>query len=135
VGKAAPREHGKQLGEAMSNDLQVEVDRLISIAHLHALNALSQPEAQRQSHLDVCRGFWKHYAAAFTQNEGQCEAFADALDHATRDLIAELQQNGTRVQRSNVLRVAEVDPPLHPGQPIAMTLEELRPIFRKIIGQ
>lgn len=119
----------------MSNDLQVEVDRLISIAHLHALNALSQPEAQRDSHLDVCRGFWKHYAAAFTTDERQCEAFADTLDHATRDLIAEMQQNGTRVQMSGVLRVAEVDPPLVAGQAVAMTLEELRPIFRKIIEQ
>ena len=119
----------------MSNDLKVEVDRLISIAHLHALNALSQPESQRDSHLDVCRGFWKHYAAAFTASETQCDAFADALDHATRDLIAELQRNGTRVLQSGMIRVAEVDPPLVPGQTVAMTLEELRPIFRKIIGQ
>jgi hypothetical protein len=119
----------------MSNDLQVEVDRLISIAHLHALNALSQPESLRELHLDVCRGFWKHYAAAFTTDESQSDAFADALDRATRELIAGLQQNGTPVQVSNVLRVVDVDPPLHPGQPIAMTLEELRPIFRKIIGQ
>jgi hypothetical protein len=123
----------------MSNDVQVEVDRLVSIAHLHALNALSQPEAQRDSHLDVCRGFWKHYAAAYTANERQCDAFADALDHATRDLIAELQQKGTPVQRSTMLRVAEVDPPLQAGppiaQPVAMTLEELRPIFQRIIEQ
>jgi hypothetical protein len=117
----------------MSDDLQMEVDRLISIAHLHALNALSQPEAQRDSHLDVCRGFWKDYAAAFTRNESQCEAFADALDHATRELILAIQQNGTRVQMSGLLRVADVDAPLHAGHPRAMTLEELRPIFRRII--
>jgi hypothetical protein len=119
----------------MSNDLQVEVDRLISIAHLHALNALSQPESLRDLHLDVCRGFWKHYAAAFTQNEGENDAFADALDRATRELIAGMQQNGTRVQKSNMLRVSDVDAPLQPGHPSAMTLEELRPIFRKIIEQ
>ena len=118
----------------MSNDLKVEVDRLISIAHLHALNALSHPESERQSHLDVCRGFWKHYAAAFTASERQCEAFADTLDHATRELIAELQQQGAGAPMSGVLRVADVDPPLTPGHTSAMTLEELRPVFRKIIG-
>jgi len=119
----------------MSNDLQVEVDRLISIAHLHALNALSQPESQRDSHLAVCRGFWKHYAAAFATDETQCDSFADALDHATRDLIAELQQSGTRVQMSGVLRLSDHDTPLQPGHPSTLTLEELRPIFRKIIEQ
>jgi type IV secretory pathway VirJ component len=119
----------------MSNDLQVEVDRLVSIAHLHALNALSQPESQRDSHLDVCRGFWKHYAAAFTVDEGQCDAFVDALDHATRDLIAELQQETTRVHMSGVPRLGDDGAQAQAGPSSAMTLEELRPIFRKIIEQ
>jgi hypothetical protein len=119
----------------MSNDLQVEVDRLVSIAHVHALHALSQPESQRDSHLDVCRGFWKHYAAAFTASETQCDAFADALDHATRDLIAEMQQNGTGPQTSNVLRLGNAGAKPQPGQPSTMSLQELRPIFRKIIEQ
>ena len=116
----------------MSNDVQVEVDRLISIAHLHALNALSQPESERDSHLAVCRGFWKHYAAAFTANEGQSDSFADALDHATRDLIAELQQQGTKVQMSGLPRLSGAGAALQPG---TLALEELRPIFRKIIEQ
>ena len=119
----------------MSNDLKIEVDRLISIAHLHALNALSQPESQRDQHLAFCRGFWKHYAAAFATDETQCDSFADTLDHATRDLIAELQQNGTRVQMSGMLRVSADGVELQPSQPTTLTLEELRPIFRKIIEQ
>jgi hypothetical protein len=119
----------------MSNDLQMEVDRLISIAHLHALNALSQPEAERDSHLAVCRGFWKHYAAAFATDETQRDSFADALDHATRDLIAEIQQNGTQAQMSGVLRLSDHGAPPQPGQPSTMTLDDLRPIFRKIIEQ
>ena len=119
----------------MSNDLKLEVDRLISIAHVHALNALSQPESQRDSHLDFCRGFWKHYAAGFAADDSQCDAFADALDHATRELIAELQQSGTPVQMSNVLRLSDVGAELQAGQPSALTLEELRPIFRRIIEQ
>jgi hypothetical protein len=119
----------------MSNDLQVEVDRLISIAHVHALNALAQPESLRELHLDVCRGFWKHYAAAFTMDESQSDAFADALDRATRDLIAGLEQQGARVQRANVLRLSDAEVPLHPGQPSALTLDELRPIFQRIIEQ
>ena len=119
----------------MSNDLQVEVDRLVSIAHLHARNALSQPESLRELHLDVCRGFWKHYAAAFTTDESQSDAFADALDRATRALIAGMQESGTAVQVSNLLRVTDADAPLHPEHPSAMTLDELRPIFRKIIEQ
>lgn len=119
----------------MSNDLQFEVDRLISIAHLHAVNALSQPESQRDQHLAYCRGFWKHYAAAFATDETQCDHFADTLDHATRDLITELQQNGTPVQMSGVLRFSADGAEPQPGQSGAMTLEELRPIFRKIIEQ
>jgi hypothetical protein len=119
----------------MSNDLQIEVDRLISIAHLHALNALSQPESQRDEHLAFCRGFWKHYAAAFATDETQCDRFADTLDHATRDLIAELQQAGTPVQMSGVLRLTADGAEPSAGPSSAMTLEELRPIFRKIIEQ
>jgi hypothetical protein len=119
----------------MSNDLQIEVDRLISIAHLHAVNALSQPETQRDQHLAYCRGFWKHYAAAFAEDERQCESFADTLDHATRELIAELQQNGTPVQMSGVLRLSADGAEAPAGHPSTLTLEELRPIFRKIIEE
>jgi hypothetical protein len=102
----------------MSDEVQSEVERLISIAQLHAWNALARPAAERDSHLAVCRDFWKHYAAAFTTTESQCDGFADALERATRDLMAEMEKNAA------VIRTAD-----------ALTLDELRPIFRRIIGQ
>jgi hypothetical protein len=127
---------GKQhQGEAMSNDLQVEVDRLISIAHVHALNNLAQPEALRELHLDVCRGIWKHYAAAFTASESQRDAFAEALDRATRDLIAGLQQQDNGARTAHAVDVSDAEVPLHAGQPGAVALEGLRPIFSKMVEQ
>jgi hypothetical protein len=127
---------GKQhQGEAMSNDLQVEVDRLISIAHVHALNNLAQPEALRELHLDVCRGIWKHYAAAFTASESQRDAFAEVLDRATRDLIAGLQQQASSAPISNGVGAPDADVPPDAGQAHAVALEGLRPIFSKMVEQ
>jgi len=133
-GKAAARaRRDREWGEAMSNDLQVEVDRLISIAHLHALNTLSHPEALRELHLDVCRGLWKHYAAAFTTDESQSDAFADALDRATRDLIAGIeQQQRPGAQTEGAAHVSDGKVPVPPS---AIALEGLRPIFTKIVEQ
>ena len=119
----------------MRDDLQIEVERLIGIAHLHARNALARPAAQRDTHLAVCRDFWKHYAAAYTASDAQRDSFADALDRATRDLMAEMQQTAQVAYLPSGLHPAEALARLQSGRPIAHTLEELRPIFRQIIGQ
>jgi hypothetical protein len=119
----------------MSDDLQTEVDRLISIAHWHAAKALARPPSQWDSHLAVCRGFWKHYAEAFTADEGQRESFVDALERATRDLMAEMQKNAAVIQQAGGVRITDDAARPHPGKPTALTLDELRPIFRQIIEQ
>ena len=119
----------------MSNDLKMEVDRLISIAHLHARNALARPEAQRDTHLAVCRGFWKHYAAAYAADEEQSDSFVEALDRATRDLMLEMQKNAAVVQASGGFALPDTAASAQVGKPIENTLDELRPIFRQIIGQ
>ncbi len=112
----------------MNNESQMEVDRLISIAHLHALNALALPGAERDDHIAVCRGFWKHYAAAFTTHEAECDSFADALEHATRDLMTEMLRKAPSIEAATGFRLSEDS-----GSP--QTLAELRPIFQQIIGQ
>ncbi len=120
----------------MSDDTQTEVDRLVGIAKLHAWNALARPPAQRDAHLAVCRDFWKHYAAAFATSDSQCEDFAAALERATRDLMAEMRRNIAVIHQAGGFRQLEdAAARLQPGQADPMTLEELRPIFRQIIGQ
>jgi hypothetical protein len=119
----------------MSDDTQSEVERLVSIARLHAWNALARPPAQRDTHLATCRDFWKHYAAALTTSEAQCDGFADALHGATRDLMAEMEKNVAVIRASGGFRMFEDSSRLQPGSADAITLDELRPIFRKIIGQ
>ena len=117
----------------MSNDLQTEVDRLVSIAQWHAWNILGRPPAEREGHLATCRATWMHYAAAFNTSAAECEDFADALDRATRDLMAEIQQNIVVVREAGGLRLRGQKPQPEPGKPQALTLAELRPIFRQII--
>jgi hypothetical protein len=124
----------------MSDELQTEVDRLISIAQLHAWNALARPPAQRDAHLAHCRDFWKHYAAAFTTSDAQTDEFADALDRATRDLMVEIRRNIAVIHQAGGFRMLEDSGQLNTGRPEpgktkALTLDELRPIFRQIIGQ
>ncbi|HVT51335.1 MAG TPA: hypothetical protein VHE77_07200 [Dongiaceae bacterium] len=117
----------------MSNDLQTEVDRLVSIAQWHAWNILGRPPAEREGHLATCRATWMHYAAAFNTSAAECEDFADALDRATRDLMAEIQQNIVVVREAGGLRLRGQLSQQKPGKPQALTLAELRPIFRQII--
>jgi hypothetical protein len=119
----------------MRNDLMMEVDRLISIAHLHAMNALARPESQRDTHLAFYRGFWEHYAAAYTTDEDQSDSFVAALDRATRDLMLEIEKNAAVVQASGSFSVSDDAAGSQSGKPIAHTLDGLRPIFRQMIGQ
>jgi hypothetical protein len=117
----------------MSDDTQIEVDRLVSIAKLHAWNALAESPAQRDAHLTVCRDFWKHYAAAFAPSDAECDAFADALERATRDLMVEMRKNIAVIQQAGGFR--RFEDTAQPATVDGFTLEELRPIFRRIIGQ
>ncbi len=119
----------------MSDDTQSEVDRLVSIAKLHAWNALGRSPAERDAHLAVCRDFWKHYAAAYATSDSQCDDFADSLERATRDLIVEMRQNIAVIHRAGGFRLVEDADKLQPGKTDALSLEELRPIFQQIIGQ
>jgi hypothetical protein len=71
-----------------------EVRRLMGIVREHAKAALAKPLAQRESHLAFCRENWKRYAKGMTWRTGECERFALALDRATRDLIAQVEETG-----------------------------------------
>jgi hypothetical protein len=122
----------------MSDDTQMEVDgpevdRLVGIARLHAWNALAQSPAQRDAHLAVARDFWKHYAEAFATSDAQCEEFADALGRATRELMAEMRKNIAAIHQAGGFR--RFEEPAQAATVNGLTLEELRPIFRQIIGQ
>lgn len=117
------------------DDTQTEVERLVGIAQLHAWNALARPPAQRDAHLATCRDFWKHYAAAYTTSEAQCDGFADSLERATRELLAEMEKNIAVIRRAGGFRMVEDAVRMEPGRSDALTLDELRPIFRKIIGR
>jgi hypothetical protein len=117
----------------MSNEMQTEVERLIGVAQSHAWNALARPLAQRESYLVICRDSWKHYATAFNTSPSECDGFADSLQRATRDLMVEIQKNIAVVQDAGGFRMSQDAVRLHPDQPKALTLEELRPIFRQII--
>jgi hypothetical protein len=125
------------MSDEMQTDVQqiAEVERLVSIAQLHAWNALARPPAQRDSHIAICRDFWKHYAAAFTTSDAQCDGFADSLERATRDLLAEMEKNIAVIRQAGGFRMVEDAVRLQPGRSEALTLDELRPIFRRIIGQ
>jgi hypothetical protein len=75
----------------MPDAVEKEVQRLIGIAREHARAALAKPEIQRESHLAFCRLNWKRYAAGVSKSAVAGERFATALDRATRDLMALMQ--------------------------------------------
>jgi hypothetical protein len=86
----------------------------------------------RDAQLAVCRDFWKHYAAAFAADQAQCKEFADALERATRDLMADMRKNIAVIREAGGFRRFE-----DAAQPLTVngyTLEELPPIFQRIIG-
>jgi hypothetical protein len=70
---------------------QKEVQRLLGFAREHARAALAKPEVQRESYLAFCKLNFKRYAAGITKSPAQAERFAAALDHATRDIMVEMQ--------------------------------------------
>jgi len=76
----------------MSED--TEVKRLFAIARGHAKTALAKPVTQRESYLAFCRLNWKRYASGFSKSNTECERFANALDRATRDLVALIEEGG-----------------------------------------
>jgi hypothetical protein len=70
---------------------QKEVQRLLGFAREHARAALAKPEVQRESYLAFCRLNFKRYAAGISRSTAEAERFASALDHATRDLMVQMQ--------------------------------------------
>lgn len=127
----------------MNIALQNEVKRLIGIARVHAVNALARPVDQREAYLARYRGVWNFYAAAFTGSDAERECFTDALDRATRNLMAEIESNAAVLCPAVVGQwlaptiaadaPAATEPQYRPGEVI--TLDELRPILREIIGR
>jgi hypothetical protein len=80
---------------------QKEVQRLLGFAREHARAALAKPEVQRESYLAFCKLNFKRYAAGISRSPAEAERFASALDRATRDIMAEMQQ-GT-AQRAEIV--------------------------------
>src|SRR3569623_1757319 len=70
---------------------QKEVQRLLGFAREHARAALAKPVVQRESYLAFCKLNFKRYAAGISRSEAEAERFASALDHATRDIMTEMQ--------------------------------------------
>jgi len=64
---------------------------LLGFAREHARAALAKPEVQRESYLAFCKLNFKRYATGITKSAAEAERFAAALDHATRDIMIEMQ--------------------------------------------
>jgi hypothetical protein len=79
-----------------------EIQRLVGIAREHARTAIAKPEVQRESFLGFCRLNWKRYAAGIARSTAEGERFANAMDRATRDLMA-LMQDPANAQRVEAL--------------------------------
>jgi hypothetical protein len=71
-----------------------EVERLIGICREHAKAALAKPATQREYFLRTCRNNWKRYAAGLSHRTGEWDRFAAALDRATRDFVALIEESG-----------------------------------------
>ena len=118
----------------MSNDVQMEAQRLVAIAQSHALYALAQPLPLRERYLANCWHAWRHYAAAYSTSEFECGDFADVLERATQDLLAEIQRNIAAVEAVGLRVVANPNWP-QPAEPNAPVPQELRPVFRRVIAR
>ena len=81
---------------------QKEVQRLLGFAREHARAALTKPEVQRESYLAFCRLNFKRYAAGICKSAAEAERFAAALDHATRDIMVEMQDSASAQHAENV---------------------------------
>jgi hypothetical protein len=128
----------------MNAALQSEVQRLMGIARMHALTAMARPADQRESCLARYRLVWAQYAAAFSGSDAERESFVDALDRATREIMAQIESSDIAIWRAETDKwiaqtllpqtLAGVTELRHrPGDVIS--LEQLRPILRKIIGR
>jgi len=100
-----------------------EIKRIMEIARGHAAAALAKPETQRDSHLAFCRLNWKRYAAGITRSTAEGERFADALERATRDLMA-LMQTGAGSTSSEETH-ATPDPTTGSGDDLAWAAHDL----------
>jgi hypothetical protein len=128
---------------SMNAALENEVRRLMGVARVHAEQTLARPADKREAHLARYRIVWNFYAAVFTESEAERECFTGSLDRATRDLMAKIESNDSdlppplpihTIAQTIAASTNRAPEPQHrPGEVI--TLEELRPILRKIIGK
>jgi hypothetical protein len=103
-----------------ADPLRRDADYLIAIARRHAAIALACPAEGRAARLEACRVVWINYAAAFTVSSAVQKRFADDLQAITRDLIAEQLESGEALPAAGTA---------------VLTIDELRPLLRQIIGQ
>jgi len=109
-----------------------DAECLVGIARRHAAVALACPADVRASHLAACRTVWLHYAAAFSTSPVSHERFADALQDATRALMA-TQREAEGLPPDTLWECHSNEPPQAVDEII--TIEELRSILRQIIRQ
>jgi hypothetical protein len=100
--------------------LRRDADYLVAIARRHAAIALASPAETRAARLEACRLVWINYAAAFAVSSAMQKRFADDMQAITRALIAEQQDSGAALPAA--------------GNAV-LTIDELRPLLRQIIGQ
>jgi hypothetical protein len=100
--------------------LRRDADYLVAIARRHAAIALASSAETRAARLEACRLVWINYAAAFAVSSAMQKRFADDMQDITRALIAEQQDSGAALPAA--------------GNAV-LTIDELRPLLRQIIGQ
>ncbi|WP_395022423.1 hypothetical protein [Dongia sp.] len=105
---------------ALPDPLRRDADYLTAIARRHAAIALAGPVETQAARLEACRLVWVNYAAAFNASVATQQRFADDLQAITRTLMAEQIDSGSTLPEA--------------GASI-LTIEELRPLLRQIIGQ
>jgi hypothetical protein len=94
----------------------------MEVVRQHAQGALALPGSLREPYRLRCREEWQRYAATISGEPGAQARFAAALETATADFIAALEAQGPVVALG-----ADASP--------LPTLDELRPVFRRIIRQ
>ena len=117
VAAAAPR---GVADTPLPDPLRRDADYLVAIARRHAAIALAGPAEGRAARLEACRVVWINYAAAFNVSAAMQKRFADDLQEITRALIAAQEDCGDALPAA--------------GNAV-ITIDELRPLLRQIIGQ
>ncbi|GAB2179131.1 hypothetical protein [Dongia sp. agr-C8] len=105
---------------APPDPLRRDADYLTAIARRHAAIVLAGPVETRAARLAACRLVWINYAAAFNANAATQKRFADDMQDITRALMEAQEDSADTL-------------PMAGGA--VLTIDELRPLLRQIIGQ